>query len=257
MDDDDPQAVKRLLLYLYTFDYPEEDDSDVPMTMSCSHSPSLSSAATEEESNLGAMSNSFDDPTPRDNRMMNDVLVYAVAEKYDIPDLKDLAMHKFRTLASSKWSQDDFHVAMEAVFSTTPETDMGLRQIVLDICKEHSEYILRDKEFRAMMFENKAIAAVVLDATVQKLDQHVKLLDGALAEQATLSKELEAEKKVAKVALEKCRDWTSQLDGALQCIHVPQVCRHCGQKPKWLLERLDIYDTLGIQLRCPHCRTKH
>ena len=253
MDDDDPQAVKRLLLYLYTSDYPEEDDSDVPVIMNYSHSPSLTSAATEGESNLSTMSNSFDGATPRDHRMMNDVLVYAVAEKYDIPELKDLAMHKFRTLASSRWSQDDFHVATEAVFSTTPETDIGLRQIVLDICKEHSEDILRDKEFRAMIFENKAIAAVVLDAAVQKLDQHKMLLDEALVEQATLSKDLEAENKVAKVALEKCSAWTSQLDGVLQCIQVPQACRHCDKKPKWLFERFDNYGTLGIQLRCPHC----
>ncbi|KAM0805987.1 BTB/POZ protein, partial [Usnea florida] len=146
MDDDDPEAVKRLLLYLYTFDYPDEDDSDVPVTTDRSYTPPLPSATTLEESISDTMSDSCDGATPHDPRMMTNVLVYAVAEKYDIPELKDLAKHKFGTLARSKWPQDGFHAVTEAVFSTTPDTDMGLRQIVMDICSEHFEDILRDKD---------------------------------------------------------------------------------------------------------------
>ena len=257
MDDDDPQAVKCLLLYLYTFDYPEEDDCDVPVTMYRSYTPPVPSAATEAESIFGTVSGWYDGFTPHDPRMMNNVLVYAIAEKYDIPELKDLAKHKFHTLASSKWPHDDFHAVTEAVFSTTPETDMGLRQIVMDICGEHSEDILRDKESRAMFFEEKAIAAVILDAAVRKTDQLVKLLDGALAEQVTLGKVILEAEEGERIALKQNSAWTSQLDVLLRKTVVPRCCQHCGRIEGWDLERADVCGVLGMQLRCLYCRSKH
>lgn len=190
MDDDDPQAVKRLLLYLYTLDYPEEDDSDVPVTMDRSHPPRLFSAATEGESILGTMSDSLDGATLSDPRMMNNVLVYAVAEKYDIPDLKDLAKSKFLTLATSKWPHVDLYAVLETIFSATPDGDMGLRQIILDICRQHVQDILKDDEARAAFLDIQAIKTVVLDTAVRNNEQDKILLDLALAKQIALEDQL-------------------------------------------------------------------
>ena len=203
MDDDDPQAVKRLLLYLYTLDYPEEDDSDVPMTTDHSHPPCLSSAATEVDSLLGTKSDSYDGPTSSDPRMMNNVLVYAVAEKYDILDLKDLAKSKFLTLATSKWPHIELYAVLETIFSTTPDGDMGLRQIVLDICRQHAQDILRDNEVRAAFLDIQAINTIVLDAAVRSHDQDKILLDLALAKQIALEDQLsKAEAETQRVLSE-------------------------------------------------------
>ena len=256
MDDDDPEAVKRLLLYLYTFDYPDEDDSDIPVTTDRSSTPPLPSAATLEKSIFGTMFDSYDGATRHDPRMMTNVLVYAVAEKYDIPDLKDLAKHKFGTLARSKWPQDEFHAVTEAVFSTTPDTDMGLRRIVMDICSEHFEDILRDKDSRVIFFENKSIAAVVLDAALRKFDYNEMLLDEAFAEQATLGKELSKVNGEKRAALEQKSAWTSRLDMVLQRVNKDQYCWHCGKEARWLLERVEHQSVLDIQLKCSKCRKK-
>ena len=257
MDDDDPQAVKRLLLYLYTLDYPEEDASDVLVSIDPSHPSDVPSAGTVGESDLGTMTVSSDWATPSDSRMMNNVLVYAIAEKYDISELKDLAKHKFRTQTSAAWPLDDFHAVTEAVFSTTPETDTGLRQIVMDICGEHSEDILRDKESRLMFFENKAIAAVVLDAAARDVDHYVKRLNEALAEQATMHKSyLEAQEEKV-IALKQNSAWISRLDVIIKHANNLEKCRHCHREPKWLLERVEDHGEFGIQLRCSSCRTKH
>ena len=203
MDDDDPQAVKRLLLYLYTLDYPEEDDSDVPVTMDHSHPPRLSSAATEVESILGTTSNSYDGPIPSDPRMMNNALVYAVAEKYDIPDLKDLAKSKFETLATSKWPHVDLYAVLETIFSTTPDGDMGLRQIVLDICRQHAQDILRDNEARAAFLDIQAINTIVLDTAVRNNDQDRILLDLTLAKQIALEDQLSKAEAEAQRVLDE------------------------------------------------------
>ena len=204
MDDDDPQAVKRLLLYLYTLDYPEEDDSNVPVTIDPSHPPRLPSAATEvEQPLLGTMSDSYDSPSSSDPRMMNNVLVYAVADKYDIPDLKDLAKSKFLTLATSKWPHIELYAVLETIFSTTPDGDMGLRQIVLDICRQHAQDILRDNEARAAFLDIQAINTIVLDAAVRNHDQDKILLNLALAKQIALEDQLsKAEAETQRVLTE-------------------------------------------------------
>ena len=50
---------------------------------------------------------------------------YAIADKYDIPELEELAKSKFRTLAVLKWPIEDFDNVTEAIFSTTLDGNMG------------------------------------------------------------------------------------------------------------------------------------
>ena len=169
LDDDEPETVKRMLLYLYTLDYADGDVPDAPIEhdATAAHDapaehdslaeqvdtepyrpPQLRrkiQTTTEEEADSGTILEPLQCADPHDPRMMNNALVYAVAEKYDIPELKELAKQKFQTLACSKWPHDDFHAVIEIVFSTTHDGDMGLRQIVLDICEEHFQDILHHK----------------------------------------------------------------------------------------------------------------
>ena len=213
--------------------------------------------------------------TSHDPRMMNSVLVYAVAEKYEIPDLKDLAKAKFQNLTWSKWPHDHFYALAESVFSTTPDTDMGLRQVVLDICEKHSEDILRKEGSKAAFLELPAIGAVVLRAAVAKFDRDSRLFDGALAKQIALREELseakadakEASRRMAeelsrtkadlKTALDQKNDWSARLDSALgNAINIDN-CRHCHEEFSCYLERLEIFGSLGLQLRCAYCRTRH
>ena len=163
LDDDDPETVKRMLTYLYTLDYADGDVPDAPIEHDATvahdapaeevdtepyRPPQLQRkipTTTEEETDSGTISEPLQCAEPHDPRMMNNALVYAVAEKYDIPELKELAKHKFQPLACSKWPHNDFHAVTEVVFSTTHDGDMGLRQIVLDICEEHFQAILNHK----------------------------------------------------------------------------------------------------------------
>ena len=271
-----------MLFYLYTQDYP---DHDVPsMSAKCvavTHyipphlrhkTPTTIEKVTDRGTNLEL---SVGAATSHDPRMTNSVLVYAVAEKYDIPDLKDLAKAKFQNLAWSKWPHDNFYTLAEAVFSTTPDTNMGLRQVVLDICEKHSEDILRKEGSKAVFLEVPAIGAVVLRAAVAKFDRDSMLLDGALAKQIALREQLskaEADAKEAsqrkaeelsrtkadlKTALDQKNDWSARLDSALRNANNIEDCRHCHEEFSCYLERLEIFGSLGLQLRCAYCRTRH
>ena len=266
MNDDDPQTVDRMLLYLYMLDYPDDDVPNVlaeHVSMDCSATPHLQreiSWTTEEETDSITTSEPSERAAPRDPRMMNNALVYAIAEKYDIPELKELAKRKFQTLASSKWPHDDFYAVTEAVFSTTPDGDMGLRQVVLDVCERHFQEILKDRDTRASFLENKAITAVVLDASVRMIEQDKMSLDGALAKQISLKDELSKAKADTKEALDQKSAWVSQLDHLFTRANKIEGCRHCHEKFQWCLDRVTnssySFHELGIQLRCTNCRTK-
>ena len=275
MNDDDPQTIKRMLFYLYNLDYPDHGVPDIQAEhvatgrSSPPHlrhkTPTTIEEVTDRSANLELSESAT---TTHDPRMMNNVLVYAVAEKYDIPDLKDLAKTKFQNLAWSKWPHDHFYALAEAVFSTTPDTDMGLRQIVLDLCEQHFQDILKNKEFRVGFLEIPAIGAVVLGAAVCKIDQDKTLLDGALAEKIALKDEFskaEADAKEElsrteaslKAAFDQKNEWSARLDLALKNAISIDDCRHCHEKFHCYLERLEVFGCLGLQLRCANCRTRH
>ena len=259
MNDDEPETVKRMLLYLYKLDYPDEDFTNLYLAVDRSLPPHLqseTSSSTEEETDSDAAVKLLESTTLESSKMMNNVLVYAMAEKYDIPELKKLAKGKFQPLINSKWPHDDFHAITELIFSTTPEEDMGLRRIVVDICRERFQDILKDKESKAAFLNNKLIAATVLDVAVQKIHQDKVLVDGALAREIALKDEITKVKADLREAVGEKGNLMLRLDSSIENANAFEECRHCHHPFRWLLERLGGCDALGIQLRCAKCRTR-
>ena len=62
--------------------------------------------------------------------LMNNVIVYAVAEKYTILKLKQLAEEKFSVRLEEDSMDCGFHKVVSAVFDSTPDSDNGLRNKV-------------------------------------------------------------------------------------------------------------------------------
>ena len=76
------------------------------------------------------------------------VKVYALGDKYDVPSLKTTALRKFDKLSSSAWKNAEFPRVVEMVFESTPDSDMGLRNIVTDIIFRHGEDFARNHEMK-------------------------------------------------------------------------------------------------------------
>ena len=73
--------------------------------------------------------------------------MYALAEKYDMPDLKSLAIQKFVPMAKAHWPSyhEDFTLRLiEDIYSTTPSSDRGLPYIAVEACKRDVRKIVRD-----------------------------------------------------------------------------------------------------------------
>ncbi|KAF7509726.1 hypothetical protein GJ744_007597 [Endocarpon pusillum] len=89
--------------------------------------------------------------------------MYALADKYGIHDLKDLAREKFAAVASNDWDGKGFPVAVHTVYATTPESDYGLRNVVIDTFSEHRE-LLEKPEMEALVKEVNGLAFGLLKA---------------------------------------------------------------------------------------------
>ncbi len=106
-----------MILHLYTFDYPAR-----PL------GPSSSAAAAK---------------TSFISELHTHVQMYALGDEYDIKDLKNQALEKFQaTMKDKRGKSDECTAVLEVIstiYSTTLQSDRGLRDIVVAFGAEHVE----------------------------------------------------------------------------------------------------------------------
>lgn len=78
--------------------------------------------------------------------------MYAIAEKYGVSGLKTLALQRFESLVAETWNSFDFLDAIREIYSSTIDTDRGLRNVVIHIFRSHPELAL-DLETQAVVKE--------------------------------------------------------------------------------------------------------
>jgi hypothetical protein len=85
--------------------------------------------------------------------------VYSIADRYTIPALKEHAKEKFQKATSVGWAMDDFPLTVAEVYSSTPETDRGLRDLVVQLCQEHLGHLRNNRQFQDVLKRTKDFAA--------------------------------------------------------------------------------------------------
>ncbi|GAB7359802.1 hypothetical protein MBLNU230_g6971t1 [Neophaeotheca triangularis] len=80
-----------------------------------------------------------EEDTEAESHLLLHTKVYALAEKYDIPSLKPLAKRKFEMAMACYYDSPEFADAIEEVYDSTPDSDRGLRNIVLQAFKMHPQ----------------------------------------------------------------------------------------------------------------------
>ncbi|KAF1810899.1 hypothetical protein P152DRAFT_460190 [Eremomyces bilateralis CBS 781.70] len=77
-------------------------------------------------------------PTPEPHLMAH-ARVYALADKYHIAGLKTLAGAKFACQVQTHWAGEEFADSLVEVYENSLETDRGLRDVCLQVFREHRE----------------------------------------------------------------------------------------------------------------------
>lgn len=102
------------------------------------------------------------------NQLFTHAKLYGVADKYDVTGLKELCKVKFDLACRRYWNDPTFPTAAYHVFSTTPEKDKRLRDVV---CKTISKNmsLLKDPAIETLMKEVNGLAFGLL---MEKAEEH-------------------------------------------------------------------------------------
>jgi hypothetical protein len=87
--------------------------------------------------------------------------MYEIGDKYDVVGLKELAREKFIRSCAEHWNSDHFAPAVHYAFSTTPDDDKGLRDVISKTLFDHIDLI--DKpEVEVILNESNGLAVGLL-----------------------------------------------------------------------------------------------
>lgn len=172
LEEDDPETVRRMLTYLYTLDY---DDGIVARASDdkLEHVNEIEGTmASQASMTLTLMAEAV-------SRMMADVLVYSIADKYNISELKELAISKFENLSEGTNIEHRFTTVADAVYTTTPGTDSGLRELVTQQCEANITEIAESEALFRMFQNHGNLGQEVL---IRTLDGHKDEMECAHAQ---------------------------------------------------------------------------
>lgn len=126
-----------MICYLYHKDY--EDDGD------------CLSNASESDGSLSAEDQAFE---VTHSRIVNNIDVYAIGEKYDIPPLRALAKAKFTALVCRIRRHEDFSTVFLAIYESRVWHGGKLRIIVSRICASRMRAVINNAQLDKSIKEN-------------------------------------------------------------------------------------------------------
>lgn len=179
------------------------------------------------------------------------VRVYGIADKYDIPPLKELARQRFCNRAETHWDCGDFPAMVREVFDSTPGSDRGLRDVVFGLVAKHADVLLKRDDFQRVTEGTGELGLGVLLQLVRMHSEEKSALQTQIERLATEATLLKGQLMACQQNLEnkskKLATTTSKINELL-------ACRHCGNDFNTEVES----SLLGVvTIRCRSCRTRH
>ncbi|KAJ6197807.1 hypothetical protein J3E72DRAFT_395355 [Bipolaris maydis] len=164
LPEDEPETVKLLIQYLYEGEY----EPQLPPA-----AESLSTTAIYTPVKRGKSSSKKPDYHLVFPHTCSYDKMYEMAEKYEVISLKELAKEKFNRGYNRFWNTLDFHIAASHAFSTTPEDDTGLRDLVSQTITKHME-LTQAPDIRKLLMQFNGLALGILDAKGKEVGWNLK-----------------------------------------------------------------------------------
>jgi hypothetical protein len=229
-----------MISFIYTSDYrnesPEphssaetksEHNSDAEAGESEEDVVTTEEQATPEPVNSVPEDDAISDRLEYQPTLFSSVRVYAIAEKYDIPPLRELARQRFLDWASSNWACDDFPAIVREVFDSTHASDRGLREVVLELVAKHADSFLERDDFLRTIADDAELGLGLFRRLV--ITQSCER--GALMSQIEY---LENDQAKIESQLRDCQKElqakSKELDSAVETIKGLVDCKSCGSQ---------------------------
>ncbi|KAF8852305.1 hypothetical protein BDZ45DRAFT_749703 [Acephala macrosclerotiorum] len=160
LPDDHPQTLERLIKFLYTgtFDaMPSAYETANEISYAAAKVPS--SDLADEASRKAAKG--------RPGMLITCTRAFIMAEKYDIPALKNLAKTKFKEAVSTEWNTCALSVSLRLMYDELPESDRLLKDVAIEAAASHVKELIDRGEFATLCRENGDIAFDFLKACLK------------------------------------------------------------------------------------------
>lgn len=173
--ENDPIVMEKMIQYMYLGDYSDgRGNSSAAVAVAESSSGSARSRKeTKRVEELGRKVETDDGPDyitkwPADwlGAPFLNAQVYAIAEQYDIPSLKQLAKSKYAEVVITEWNSASFVASLQLMYELTPESDRLLKEVALKTAGEHSKELVDRGEFVQLCKDHGEIAVDVLKASL-------------------------------------------------------------------------------------------
>lgn len=152
LEEDDPATVARMLRHFYGWTYDDKQPS--PLQTQSSESPDYESISM----------------TPAEVIMLNNVLMYALAEKFDLSSLMDISTSRFDAVhdrlaptQKDRVTLAGFRRIVVTIHETTPPSALCLRRSAARFCAKHIREILADQDWWDFMTDHREFAITMLD----------------------------------------------------------------------------------------------
>jgi hypothetical protein len=185
-----------MLTYLYTLDYDYREEVASAMhymqNQMENYAPSISSdqiPAVEQRKK-------------RRTVLMNNVVVYALADKYRTPELKLLAQQNLEALLLSESTISGLANIVDSVFKTTLKSDTLLRNAAAYWCASNSRLVVKDNNFVSVLRDHEYLGLTVLQDTLLRHDEELRRASEARTRVLDERKQMRSQLGALKNAIE-------------------------------------------------------
>jgi hypothetical protein len=181
--------------------------------------------------------------------------MYAIADKYGIPSLKELAKKRFSKWAKTNWVRGDFPDTLREIFRSTPSSDQGLRDVAARIAAEHFGCLIKTDGFRVVVAEIGELGLGVLELAAEWASVRRKALYDANRSVQLLETELDTCKEALRSRNSVLASMATDLSSKVKMINELDHCSFCDGKFNMTV----VQQQRGriAEIRCRACKTGH
>jgi hypothetical protein len=206
-------------------------------------------------------------PTKTTDILLRHVRVNAIADYYDIPQLRELANSKIRDILKTNWSADSFSSVVKAVFNST--SDVELRDIMALTATSHMETLIELEDFAALEvmgdFAVKLVRNMIAKHKVEeeKFREAVGIIQHQLEEtedrcQAAVQS-FDEEKSLHQRDSARTERMVKIINSCHETLLSTKECRNTSCQAEFMcyIETGDSFNEPKYTLRCAKCRCRH
>ncbi|GIZ45611.1 hypothetical protein CKM354_000877000 [Cercospora kikuchii] len=179
----------------------------------------------------------------RSEKMLFQIRVHTIADKYGLPALSALAEAKFAAIAKDNWASGAFATALEEMYSVAPETKEGLQKVAIKIAVEHADVLLKDEKSPFARLSRR------MQSVAYDLSKELSVQKAKKREEETKRKQEETKRKQEET---KKKQEETKHGSAKKAASGPR-CFRCGS-PKLYRQRASMFQEAGVW--CQSCRSR-